>query len=51
LRGRLGRALRLRVAPQIEFQIDPSIARAARIDSLLSQLKAGEPGADGGDLD
>ena len=39
LRSRIGRAMRLRVAPQIEFQIDPSSARAARIESLLSELK------------
>ena len=51
LRGRLGRSIRLRVAPQIEFQLDPSVARAARIDSLLSTLKAGRPEPDAGDLD
>ena len=39
LRARVGRALRLRVAPDIVFKPDESIARAARIESLLSQLK------------
>ena len=39
LRSRIGRSMRLRVAPQIEFLLDPSIARAARIESLLSELK------------
>jgi ribosome-binding factor A len=39
LRGRIGRSMKLRAAPQIEFQVDASIARAARIESLLSELK------------
>ena len=39
LRSRVGRALRLRVAPEIVFKPDESIARAARIETLLSQLK------------
>jgi ribosome-binding factor A len=49
LRGRIGRSLKLRAAPQIEFQIDASIARAARIESLLSELKPrATPEPDGG---
>lgn len=43
LRPRVGRALRLRVAPQVEFRLDPSVARAARIESLLSQIKSSTP--------
>ena len=43
LRSRLGRALRLRLAPEISFHLDESIARAARIESLLAQLKDGSP--------
>jgi ribosome-binding factor A len=39
LRARIGRALRLRLAPEIVFKPDESIARAARIETLLSQLK------------
>ena len=39
LRARIGRALRLRLAPEIIFKQDESIARAARIENLLSQLK------------
>ena len=39
LRGRIGRALRLRLAPEIAFKPDESIARASRIESLLGQLK------------
>ena len=41
LRARIGRALRLRLAPEITFKEDESIARAARIESLLSQIKDG----------
>lgn len=47
LRSRVGRALRLRLAPDITFLPDESIARAARIESLLSQIKEGRPPADG----
>ncbi|HVX39124.1 MAG TPA: 30S ribosome-binding factor RbfA [Gemmatimonadaceae bacterium] len=50
LRSRVGRALRLRLAPEITFLPDESIARAARIETLLSQIKEGHPPADG-DLD
>ena len=39
LRARVGRALRLRVAPEIVFRQDESVARAARIETLLSQIK------------
>jgi ribosome-binding factor A len=39
LRARIGRALRLRLAPEIVFKPDESVARAARIETLLSQLK------------
>jgi ribosome-binding factor A len=39
LRGHVGRALRLRVAPEISFRADPSVARAARIETLLEQVR------------
>jgi len=39
LRGRIGRALRLRVAPEIAFRPDESIARASRIETLLGQIR------------
>ncbi len=39
LRGRLGRALRLRVAPELAFKQDESVAQAARIETLLGQLR------------
>ncbi len=41
LRSRVGRALRLRVAPEIQFREDESVARAARIESLLADIKSG----------
>jgi ribosome-binding factor A len=47
LRSRIGRALRLRVAPEITFRYDESIARAAKIESLLAELR--EPPAPGDD--
>jgi len=43
LRGRVGRALRLRAAPEIEFRNDESIAHAARIEQLLAQVRRDEP--------
>ncbi|MEO6446177.1 MAG: 30S ribosome-binding factor RbfA [Gemmatimonadaceae bacterium] len=52
LRGRLGRALRLRVTPEVAFVLDASIAHAARIESLLAQVKDSTLGApDESDLD
>lgn len=38
LRPRIGRALRLRLAPEVTFKLDESVARAARIESLLAQI-------------
>ena len=39
LRSRVGRALRLRVAPELVFKQDQSVAHAARIESLLAGLR------------
>jgi len=39
LRSQLARQLRLRVAPEIQFKEDDTIARAARIESLLADVK------------
>lgn len=39
LRGRVARALRLRVAPELSFRLDDSVARAARIETLLAQVR------------
>ena len=49
LRSHVGRALRLRAAPEITFKVDDSIARAARIDSLLAQARESDKAAGGGD--
>jgi ribosome-binding factor A len=46
LRARLGRTLRLRVTPELDFRYDASIAHAARIDSLLEQIRADEASND-----
>jgi ribosome-binding factor A len=43
LRGRVGRALRLRVAPEIEFRNDESVAHAAHIEQLLAQVRRDQP--------
>ena len=50
LRAKLGRTLRLRVTPELDFKYDASIAHAARIDSLLEQIRTNEA-APGGDAD
>jgi ribosome-binding factor A len=47
LRARLGKTLGLRSAPEILFRNDESVARAARIDALLSQIKETRPDSDG----
>jgi len=39
LRSRLARSLRLRVAPEVSFRLDESVARAARIESLLAEVR------------
>jgi ribosome-binding factor A len=47
LRSRIGRVLRLRVAPEITFRYDDTIARAAKIEALLAELKQPPPASDG----
>jgi ribosome-binding factor A len=51
LRSRLARSLSLRVAPEVHFVPDESIARAARIETLLSQIKPATPAPDDGGTD
>ena len=51
LRSRVGRSLRLRLAPEITFRIDETVAHAARIESLLSRVKRGEVPGDEDPLD
>ncbi|MEO5903380.1 MAG: 30S ribosome-binding factor RbfA [Gemmatimonadaceae bacterium] len=49
LRSRVARALQLRVAPEFQFKEDDSVARAARIESLLAGIKAESPAATAAD--
>ncbi|HEU4565372.1 MAG TPA: 30S ribosome-binding factor RbfA [Gemmatimonadaceae bacterium] len=42
LRSRVARTIRLRVAPELEFRLDRSIERAARIETLLTKIREGE---------
>lgn len=51
LRGRVGRALRLQFAPELSFRLDQSVQRAARIETLLAQIKRDESPADDGATD
>ena len=48
LRSRVARQLQLRVAPEIQFKEDDTIARAARIESLLADVKRQDASASGG---
>jgi ribosome-binding factor A len=47
LRARVGQNLRLRLAPEISFKPDESVAHAAHIENLLSQIKEGMVPPDG----
>ena len=49
IRGELGRTLRMRRIPELDFRIDPSLKRGARILELLDGVRAQtkpEPEAD-----
>ena len=35
IRGHIGRALQLRYTPELDFEFDPGIENAARVDELL----------------
>jgi ribosome-binding factor A len=47
LRARVGQALRLRLAPEISFKPDESVAHAAHIENLLSKIKQANNPPDG----
>ena len=47
LRSRIARSLQLRAAPEIVFKLDESVARAARIESLLAQVREKKTGDEG----
>jgi ribosome-binding factor A len=40
IRQKIGRTLKLRYSPELEFEYDPSIERAARIDALLRKSQS-----------
>ena len=42
VRGELGKRVRMRVTPDVEFRIDTSIEQGARIFELLEQIKRDE---------
>ncbi len=44
IQGELGRRLRLRFAPVVEFRFDPSLERGARIEQLLKDLRSAPAG-------
>ncbi len=46
LRSRVARAVRLRSAPELEFRLDRTVERAARIESLLAELHNDDDGGD-----
>ena len=49
LRGELGRRLRLRHAPRLEFVFDASVEAAERLTRLIDGAVAADGGAGGGD--
>jgi ribosome-binding factor A len=51
LRGHIGRALRLRAAPELTFKYDTSVTHAARIETLLEQLRQERDGPGDGASD
>ncbi len=46
IQGELGRRLRLRLTPTVEFRFDPSIERGARIERLLKEIGTGPAGGE-----
>ena len=51
LRSHVGRTLQLQFAPEIVFKFDQSVARAARIETLLAGLKNPPPTGAGASAD
>jgi ribosome-binding factor A len=47
LRQAIGRQVRLKVTPELEFRVDDSIARGRRIDELIERIHRDEEGSDG----
>lgn len=47
LRQSIGRQVRLKVTPELEFRVDESLVEARRIDELIDRIHEGEDGSDG----
>ena len=47
IRTRLAKSLNLRVAPGLSFKVDETVARAARIETLLAQVRPPKDGDEG----
>lgn len=47
LRSRLAKAMSLRVAPEVSFRVDETVARAARIEALLAEVREKKKPGDG----
>ncbi|GAA3406565.1 30S ribosome-binding factor RbfA [Paenibacillus hodogayensis] len=45
IRSELGKRIRLRITPELQFQFDASIEYGSRIDQLLNQINGGKPDA------
>jgi ribosome-binding factor A len=45
IRRVIGDRLRLKSVPEVAFELDHELERAARVDALLAQLRQGEPTA------
>lgn len=42
IRSELGKRIRLRLTPELQFQLDASIDYGSRIDSLLNKINSGD---------
>jgi ribosome-binding factor A len=47
LRQAIGRQVRLKVTPELEFRVDETIARATRIDEIIERIHETEDEPDG----
>jgi ribosome-binding factor A len=48
MRAQLAKQLRLRLVPELRFELDRGLEHGARIDRVLKELDAGEPRTDAG---
>ncbi|MFA5884373.1 MAG: 30S ribosome-binding factor RbfA [Acidimicrobiia bacterium] len=49
LRGVLGREVRLKYLPDLDFRLDPAIEEGQRVEEILRSIHAETPGPDGDD--